>query len=361
MRRIRRHTSPGVYTQITDISAFNMSKYKRFFHEKSDDIEINNGGNTPQPEPQPEPEKYLVFTAQEDNSTIGLEKLSPNQELEYSYTKDTNAEWTTFNTGTTIELTNNGDKVYIRGILGADNTSSDYTQFKMYGTIAASGNCNAIWDWNNLETQLRPYCGFSLFEGCTSLTEAHELELPATTLAEGCYRKMFCKCTSLTTAPKLLAETCSGKECCLNMFEECTSLTKAPELSPTTLSKHCYKQMFLNCTGLTEAPYVLPAETLEENCYESMFENCTSLEVAPELPATTLFKKSYYKMFRGCKLLKNIKCLATDISADDCTENWVNGVSSTGTFIKHPNMNNWSRGTSGIPSGNDWVIEDAVL
>jgi hypothetical protein len=79
MRRIRRHASPGVYTQITDICAFNMMKNKRFFHEKSDDIEINNGGNAPQPEP--EPEKYLVFTAKEDNSTIGLDKLSSNQEL----------------------------------------------------------------------------------------------------------------------------------------------------------------------------------------------------------------------------------------------------------------------------------------
>lgn len=358
MRRIRRHTSPGVYTQITDISAFNMSKYKRFFHEKSDDIEINNGGNTPQPEPQPEPEKYLVFTAKEDNSTISLNKLSSNQELEYSYTKDTNAIWTQFDTDTTIELTHEGDKVYIRGILGADNSNSNYTQFNMTGKIAASGNCNAIWDWNKLET-LREYCGFSLFEGCTSLTEADELELPATTLAEGCYRKMFKGCTSLIEAPKLLAEICSGKDCCINMFEECTSLTTAPELPAKTLSTSCYKKMFLDCTGLTKAPDVLPAETLSENCYSNMFENCTSLEVAPELPATTLFKKSYYEMFRGCKLLKNIKCLATDISASDCTENWVNGVSSTGKFIKHPDMNNWSTGANGIPSG--WDIEEAVL
>lgn len=358
MRRIRRHTSPGVYTQITDISAFNMPKYKRFFHEKSDDIEINNGGNAPQPEP--EPEKYLVFTAKEDNSTIGLENLSSNQKLEYSYTKDTNAIWTKFDTDTTIELTHEGDKVYIRGILGADNTSSDYTQFKMYGKIAASGNCNAIWDWNNLET-LREYCGFSLFEGCTSLTEADELELPAITLAEGCYRKMFRKCTSLMTAPKLSTETCSGKECCLHMFEECTSLTKAPELPATTLSTSCYKEMFIKCTGLTTAPDVLPAETLSENCYNAMFSGCTSLTTAPELPATELAKKSYYKMFYGCTSLNYIKCLATDISASDCTENWVKNVSSTGTFIKHPNMteNDWSRGTSGIPEG--WVVEDAVL
>ncbi len=35
-----------------------------------------------------------------------------------------------------------------------------------------------------------------MFSGCTSLTKAPEL--PATTLAEGCYQKMFNKCTKLS-------------------------------------------------------------------------------------------------------------------------------------------------------------------
>lgn len=358
MRRIRRHTSPGVYTQITDISAFNMSKYKRFFHEKSDDIEINNGGNTPQPEPQPEPEKYLVFTAKEDNSTIGLKKLSSKQELWYSYTKDTNAEWTIFNTDTTIELTHNGDKVYVRGKLSADITDSDdCTQFKMSGEIAASGNCNAIWDYEDLNAPLKQYCGISLFEGCESLIEAPEL--PAAILAGFCYRKMFKDCTKLIQVHKLPAETCGDSEQCYsNMFQGCEKLTEAPELPATTLSKNCYKQMFFECSSLTEAPE-LPATELAENCYESMFKNCTSLTKAPELLAIRLFKKSYYEMFRGCTSLENIKCLATDIGADECTKNWVNEVSSTGTFVKHPDMNNWSTGANGIPSG--WTPEDAVL
>ena len=51
--------------------------------------------------------------------------------------------------------------------------------------------------------------------------------------------------------------------------------------------------------------------------------------------------------------------LLDDISASNCTDWWVYGVSSTGTFVKHPDMNNWSTGISGIPEG--WVVEDAVL
>jgi hypothetical protein len=61
-------------------------------------------------------------------------------------------------------------------------------------------------------------------------------------------------------------------------------------------------------------------------------------------------------MFEDCTKLNYIKCLATDISATDCTKDWVHRVSSTGTFVKHHDMNSWSTGTSGIPKG--WTIED---
>ena len=244
---------------------------------------------------------YLIFRAQEDNSSIGLENLSPNQSLWYSDSSDF-ATSHDFNTTTNISL-NNGDKVYVRGILSADNTSSNYTQFKMSGKIAASGNCNALWNYEDLNATLQEYCGFSMFEGCTSLTQA-------------------------------------------------------PELAATTLSKSCYKQMFDACTSLTKAPELPATEGLSENCYERMFRNCTSLMEAPELPAAVVFKKSYYEMFRGCESLNIIKCLAINIDADECTENWVNDVSSEGTFIKHPDTT-WYTGNDGIPSG--WVVEDAVL
>jgi hypothetical protein len=90
-----------------------------------------------------------------------------------------------------------------------------------------------------------------------------------------------------------------------------------------------------------------------------MFDSCTSLTTAPELPATELTTECYVYMFYECNNLNYIKCLATDISATECTYSWVNNVSSTGTFIKHPDMNNWTTGVNGIPDG--WVIENAVL
>jgi hypothetical protein len=248
---------------------------------------------------------YVTFIAEEDNSSIGLELLSTSQTLEYS--TDTTI-WDTFETTTNIFL-NKGDKVYIRGILSADNTYDsdngiyDITQFKMSGKIAASGNCNALWNYQDLNSSLKKNCGFGMFAGCASLTTAPEL--PATELAESCY---------------------------FGMFESCTSLTVAPELPATMLAKSCYQYMFVDCTSLTTSPELL-ATTLSENCYAGMFSECTNLN--------------------------HITCLATDISAANCTYFWVNGVASTGTFIKHPNMNSWTTGRDSIPS--NWTVVDAEL
>ncbi len=231
-------------------------------------------------------------------------------------------------------------------------------------------------------TTLASFCYYEMFRGCTSLTSAPEL--PATTLASQCYRDMFrgctslvnvppigttattmaesaCTymfsgCTSLTTAPELPATTLAGS-CYNGMFAGCTSLVDAPGLPVTTLANYCYYEMFYNCTSLTTAPN-LPATTLANYCYSSMFRGCTSLTTAPGLPATTLASYCYGYMFYGCTKLNSITCLATDISATDCTNNWVSGVAESGTFTKAASMSSWATtGTSGIPSG--WTVKDA--
>ena len=200
-------------------------------------------------------------------------------------------------------------------------------------------------------TTLAYYCYNGMFDSCIALTTAPEI-LPATTLANGCYGDMFYGCTSLTTAPKLPATTLAYN-CCHSMFEYCTSLTTTPELPATTLADGCYVNMFNGCTSLTTAP-VLPATTLAESCYTYMFVGCTSLTIAPELPATTLADWCYNSMFQGCTSLNYIKCLARNIPATNCVTNWVENVSSTGTFVKADSMSSWTIGNIGIPAG--WNI-----
>ena len=197
-------------------------------------------------------------------------------------------------------------------------------------------------------------CYASMFQGCTSLTKAPEL--PATTLADYCYNSMFKGCTSLTTAPELPAATLASR-CYRFMFQGCTSLTKAPELPVTSLADYCYNSMFKGCTSLTTAPE-LPATTLAAGCYSDMFASCDALTTAPELPATVLVNNCYNSMFSWSRNLKYIKCLATDISATNCTGSWLLFASHSGTFVKHPDAT-WTTGYDGIPNG--WTIENAEI
>lgn len=117
--------------------------------------------------------------------------------------------------------------------------------------------------------------------------------------------------------------------------------------------------LFKQNTGITSAEnLILPATSLTPGCYVDMFRGCTSLTTAPSiLPATILVDTCYSSMFQGCTNLNYIKCLATDISANYCLNNWVDGVASSGTFVKAASMNDWTTGANGIPEG--WTVVDA--
>ena len=320
----------------------------------------------------------------------------------------------TSNTGETAPTINvvEGDKIQFRG-----NNAQYSTSFSLFNSFGGSalfeveGNIMSLIYGDDFKNKLtiNNYAFASLFKGCTKLVSAENLILPATTLANYCYSDMFNSCSSLTAAPELPATNLANKcyqqmfngctslitapelpattladRCYYRMFQGCTSLTTVPELPATTMATYCYGRMFQGCTSLTTVPSnLLPATTLAKNCYSNMFQgctllaqipelpattltqycyfnmfsDCTSLTTAPVLPATTLASSCYAGMFNSCTSLNYIKCLATDISATDCTFVWVTDVAETGTFVKKQGIN-WAEGISGIPNG--WAIENNI-
>lgn len=200
-----------------------------------------------------------------------------------------------------------GDKVQLYG----DGTNIT----KYYGTCITDGTAGCIAYGNIMSlvdeenyvtaTTLQTYAFTGLFTGNTTLTDASGLLLPATTFAE-----------------------------------------------------RCYFAMFLNCTALVKA-LALPATTLADYCYSDMFNGCSSLTTACELPAVTLKESCYDSMFRGCTSLSSVVCLATDISATDCTVDWLDGVAAEGIFTAADKTVAWKAdNTEGIPSG--WTRENVV-
>ena len=203
-------------------------------------------------------------------------------------------------------------------------------------------------------TTLADHCYAGMFYDCRNLNVAPAL--PATTLTSYCYSDMFQDCTSLTVAPALPA-TRLADYCYSSMFQNCSSLTIAPVLSATTLAVGCCLDMFNVCTSLTTVPATLPATTLADYCYKEMFSGCTSLTNAPALPAPTLADYCYIQMFFQCSSLNSVTCLATSIS-EIYIYRWLYGVSANGTFTKAAGVTSWGTGISGIPSG--WTVKDYI-
>lgn len=174
----------------------------------------------------------------------------------------------------------------------------------------------------------------NMYNGCSSLTDVSNIDFSGgVTLGGASMLQMFYGCTSLTAAPPLLINDINGTSACANMYTGCKKLTShnVTLADDCTTKAGCFKEMFYNCSNLTTAPTLTP-KVVAENAYESMFSDCTALN--------------------------NIKCLATDISANNATTNWTNGVASSGTFTRPAaSADIWESGVNGIPS--DWTVEDA--
>ena len=305
--------------------------------------------------------QYLTFRALEDGSEFGL---ITNENTPFYYSSDSGSTWyelTAWSGGSKpyfVDISS-GATIMFKGTLTAPDVAMvGIGRFRTYeGRFEVEGNIMSLLYGDNFSGQTALNASwefYGLFSGCTGLTSAENLILPATTLTNDCYAFMFDQCTSLTTAPELPARTLAG-DCYYQMFGRCTSLATAPELPATTLAGGCYKNMFAACTSLTTAPE-LPATTLEHSCYLNMFDSCTSLSATPVLSATTLALSCYWGMFRDCENLSEITCLATDISATDSRYKWVENVPGGGTFYKNPSMNDWPAGDNGIPW--DWTVQD---
>ena len=272
---------------------------------------------------------YLTFKALE-SGTFSFSKVGIGNDIQYSL--DGGSIWASLTSESNTPIVAAGNEIMWKAELTPDFFGG-IGSFSSTGEFNAMGNIMSLLYGDNFvgQTDLtgNDYAFANLFYYNDKLIDAANLNLPATTLANYCYQSMFYGCTSLTTAP---------------------------EISATTLANGCYVDMFNGCTSLTTAP-ALPAITLVDSCYYYMFCECATLTTAPELPATTLADYCYYNMFYGCTNLNYIKCLATDISASDCTYDWVDGVASTGTFVKDSSMSSWTTGSGGIPSG--WTLVNA--
>ena len=246
----------------------------------------------------------LCFTAKYNQSMLRLSRFGNPDSINLQTSFD-GKSWTPYNVEDIITVPNVGDKVYFKAI-GSNHrmatNPNDYHKFTTEnGEFEASGNVN------------------SLLEEDPNIARTMSLENE-----QFCYAQLF-----------------SG-----------TLLTTAPELPATTLAYGCYAMMFQNCPILNTAP-ALPATTLTDFCYYYMFENCTALTQAPELPAYDLVNSCYSYMFQGCTSL-NYVSVGFDNWEQYTTDSWL--PENTGTFVCRSTLinNTPERTTSTVPAS--WTM-----
>ena len=210
---------------------------------------------------------YVTFTA--DAAQTFMMKTNDNNKisgLEYSVNF---GDWTTVEAEKAVEFGGAKGNLRLRGtnINGTASTVDTYSYITFTDQnvkVACTGDIRTLLNCENyrtVDTQNARF--FYLFRECSVLTSAPEL--PATTLADGCYYGMFAVCTSLTSAPKLPAETLADN-CYSGMFEGCTSLTSAPKLPAETLADGCYSGMFSDCTKLSNVTMLAPSDQINSCC-----------------------------------------------------------------------------------------------
>ena len=243
---------------------------------------------------------YLTFEALEDTTF----KFTRNA-LEYSV--DDGSTWVELPASTNTPTVASGDKIMFKQVNPTIGSSYyGIGSFSSTGKFNVSGNIMSLLYGDDFDGQTslsgKNNVFARLFYNCKNVISVSNLSLPATTLANYCY---------------------------YYMFDYCKNLTTAPELPATTLANYCYFGMFSGCTNLTTAPE-LPATKLGYHCYESMFYNCSKLN--------------------------SITCYATTNIRPFILENWVYGVSETGTFTRS-SSSSWPSGVSGIPTGWSIIVQ----
>ena len=203
--------------------------------------------------------KYLTFTAEQANSTIGYTSSLTTPPVIYKSTDGEN--WTTWD-GTSETLEKVGDYIYVCGendALGSFNLAC--TTFNMTGLIAASGDATTLLTPDGTDTLTHRFALPGLFSGCESLTKAPEL--PATTLAMDCYSGMFSGCIRLTDAPLLPAKDASVAYCYSGMFFNCRSLSHIKVLAERWSTLYVTSNNWVHgvsSSGVFEKPAALDLE-----------------------------------------------------------------------------------------------------
>lgn len=218
-----------------------------------------------------------------------------------------------------------------------------------------------VWDYRNGETIKLKY-GESCF-----IRSKDSKGL----FSESASRYLYFTITPSSDAKNKLNDFISGNNGIISVTGNIMSLIDKKCLK-NEVPEYGFYKLFSGVDCIFNAPS-LPATDLNPHCYESMFEGCNKLNSAPNLPATSEQIEEaeaidcYKNMFNGCTMLEYIKVgfdkwffdkLSTTNGTFEITNNWVNGVTTTGGTFRCPDGLSQEFNNSRIPT--TWATSSNV-
>ena len=251
--------------------------------------------------PTPVLEPLTFYNDTGSSRNIKLQTSGSPQAITLQYNKN-DTGWTDYSVGTQIEL-NNGDWVRLSG--DNDHFSSSTSKYYYFYTSDAGLKCS----------------------GDVQSLMGYRKVLP-----NGCYYSLLCGCNLAGCTPKMTV-TDVGVSACYKMYRS-NNWTDAYELPATGLANLCYRSMFNHCQSLTGAP-TLPATTMALSCYQAMFQDCTALKVGSVISATTLANDCFKNFYSGCSKLSSVTVhfvIDNWSSNYSITSTWFYNIKTVGTF-----------------------------
>ena len=273
--------------------------------------------------------------------------------------------------------------------------------------------CTSLRSLPSLHMSKVNYAFESMFEGCTSLTEASvpfdEFDYYVyyesgsgshpeyyTAYCKGVFKRMFAGCTGLTSftwVPFIVTIGDSGKwsysftsaELYMEMFSGCTALSSVSEFkvksyanamrlstsdygAPKTSANNSdnqYTRMFENCTSLVSFSSDSILLSYNGAPLTEMFKGCTQLQKPPAIyinGAISTFDSSVFtspsNMFIGCTSVNEILVIISNASSVTTMDNWLPDVPNSGVIYSSGLSDVPIDSADGIPIG--WSLKERL-
>lgn len=287
---------------------------------------------------------YFTIESTQDSNSITAVKSSSTKNPTIYYSLNNGSTWSnqTLSSGTiTFGTINTGDKIIFKSTDSA--FASDWNKyirfngsknFKVYGNIMSLTNGDNFASNSSFQQDSTfVFCG--LFYGTTTLVDASNLILPATTLVNSCYNGMFRGCSNLVNGPKLLPALDVPSDAYSSMFEGCVKLVEGPEMYATTVSGNtalnrmfCMSRSSTVTSAMTKSPILRIADP-------------------------NYYTNTYQQLFSGNGNITEVTILAQGTNLSFA--NWLANTNSNGGVIRKLSTTTLVSGGNGVPS--NWTTE----